>query len=116
MEEWRERERRKSIRIKFPCKIFIFTPQEHVISTHTENISIDGIKITIEEELVISSAVELEIYIHDEPVVCNGRVVWVTKKASQCHKGVYYYDIGIEFSDITPKDEKIIRGLVESKD
>ncbi|UCD16064.1 MAG: PilZ domain-containing protein [Candidatus Omnitrophota bacterium] len=114
--EWEGVERRKYVRIKFPCKIFIFTPQQHIISTHTENISMGGIKIAIEEELEISSIIELEIYIHEETVVCKGRVIWVTKKESRCHKGVFYYDIGINFYDISAKDKKIIKRLVESKD
>ncbi|MBU1121986.1 MAG: PilZ domain-containing protein [Candidatus Omnitrophica bacterium] len=114
--KWDGPERRKYVRIKFPCKIFIFTPTQHIISTHTENISMGGIKLAIEEKLKISSLIDLEIYVYDETIVCKGKVTWGTKKESRCHKGVYYYDIGVDFHDISDKDKKIIRRLIESED
>jgi c-di-GMP-binding flagellar brake protein YcgR len=113
---WKSQERRKFIRVRFPCKIIIYTPQEHFISTHTENISVGGVRVIIEEELKKNIIVDLEIEINDKLLLCKGEVVWEEKKESRCCPGVFYYDMGIEFKEIKPKDKEIIRNIVESTD
>lgn len=109
-------ERRKSVRVKFPCKIFLYTPENRIISTHTENISVSGMRIIIEEELPVSSVLDLEIILNDEPIACKGEVVWVVKKKSRCQQGVFYFDMGIHFSEIRDADQEKIKNLIESTD
>lgn len=109
-------ERRRFIRVRFPCKIIIYTPQEHIISSHTEDISVGGLRLILQEELTICSLVDLEIYIKEEPIICKGRVVWVEKKESRWNKGVFYFDMGLDFCEIEEKDRQLIRKVIEEND
>jgi len=89
---WNGMERRRFQRRRIPCKIFVFVPQEKIISTHTEDISEEGVRVIIDEKLMVDSIVKVELYIEDEPTICEGRIAWT----SQCDPEEKLYNTGIE--------------------
>jgi len=109
-------EKRRFIRARFPCKIFILPSRQHVISTHTENISAGGVRVIIEERIELATMVGLEVHLQDTVIHCKGRIVWVVGKESPYRKGVTYSDTGIEFYEISEQDrifiEKFINDIV----
>jgi len=76
---WDGTERRKFIRRRIPCKIFIFSPEERVISTFTEDICEIGVNLILDHKLDVDTELHLELYLEDEPILCDGRVAWVTE-------------------------------------
>jgi hypothetical protein len=86
---------------------------EHVITTYTENISAGGVRVIIDEKLELSSTVGLEMQIHNNTIICKGRIVWVVDKESPYKQGVLYHDTGIEFYEIKEGDRSIISNAIE---
>ncbi|MEI8349306.1 MAG: PilZ domain-containing protein [Candidatus Omnitrophota bacterium] len=107
-------EKRRFVRARFPCKIFILPSRQHVISTHTENISAGGVRVIIEEQLELATIVGLEVHLKDAVIHCKGRIVWVVGKESPYRKGVTYSDTGIEFYEINEPDRIFIEGFINS--
>ncbi len=106
-------EKRRFVRAQFPCAIKIYTFHEHIITTHTENISAGGVRVIIEEKLEIASTVGLQVQIRDYTVSCKGRIVWVVDKRSPYKQGIGYHDTGIEFYEIKDADVKVINAAIE---
>ncbi len=112
---WDSKERRKFVRIKFPCEITIRGPQKHIISTYAENISAGGIRFIIEERIEPSSVIDLDLYgIAKEPIVCEGKMKWIFTKKDSSNQDRLLYDVGVEFSKIKEKDADEIKKLVVS--
>ncbi|MCM8786927.1 MAG: PilZ domain-containing protein [Candidatus Omnitrophica bacterium] len=113
---WEGIEKRRFVRANYPCRVIIYAPQTHTIFTHTENIGGGGIRVIIEEKLNIGEMVGLELYLFEEkePILCKGRVVWVVEKESRYRKNLFFFDTGLEFSEISDADKEIIKRLVES--
>lgn len=113
---WGGIEKRRFVRANFPCIIIIYTPKQHSISTHTENIGAGGVRVIIEEKLEINDVVGLEIFLYKEkqPIECKGKVVWVVEKESLYRKNLIFCDIGIEFYSIKEGDKGIIKNLIET--
>ncbi len=109
-------EKRRFVRANFPCKIIIFTPPEHTILTHTENIGAGGIRVIIEEKIGVGEIVGLEIYLNEtkNPISCKGRIVWVMEKQSLYRKNLLFFDTGIEFYEIKKENRETIKNLVEA--
>ena len=105
-------DKRRFVRARFPCKIFILPSCEHIISTHTENISAGGVRVIINECIEIATIVGLEVHMKDIVIHCKGRIVWVVGKESPYRKGVTYSDTGIEFYEISEPDRVIIKEFI----
>ncbi len=113
---WDSSERRQFVRTKFPCQINVPGPNQRMISTRAQNLSAGGIRVFIEEKLLPSSIVSLEICgIDNRKICCTGKVIWTferkthhSKEASLC------YDTGIEFCEIKEDDVEAIKKLVVS--
>ena len=112
--DWEGLEKRRFVRAKFPCKIIVHPPCEHVITSHTEDISVGGVRVIISDNLDISSLVGLEIYLKEKPIACKGRIVWVVEKANAASDKSCMFDTGIEFYEISEKDKETIGKLVET--
>ena len=110
---WDSGEKRRFVRAHFPCSITIFTPQEHVLASRTENIGAGGVRVIIEERLEIGVIVGLKISLESNPVTCKGRVVWVVEGSGPSVSSPSF-DTGIEFSQIQERDEEFINHLVIS--
>lgn len=105
-------EKRRFIRANIPCKIIIYLPAEHTITTHTENIGAGGVRVVINEKLDIFSSLSIELYIQQKVIAAKARVVWVVDKPLEAIGGIASYDTGIEFCQIAAADVKIIDDFV----
>ena len=112
---WDGKERREFVRIKYPCEIIIHKPQKHIISAHAENVSTQGIRLIIDEEIKPYSIIDLDLYgITEEPIVCKGKIIWVFDEKNYSSENTTHYDIGIKFLKIKEKDVSEIKKLVAS--
>ena len=110
---WEGVEKRYFVRANLPCRIIVHTPTENIIITHTENIGAGGIMVILDERLTISSSVDLEIFLDDEPIKCEARIVWVIEKETSDTAKDMRWDTGVEFYKIDKEDCNIINNFVE---
>ena len=117
MTNWDGLNRRKFPRVSYPCLIVIRHGQgtPDVILTHMENIGIGGVCVIINRNIPMFSPVELEIDLLDAEshIKCHGRVVWSIRRKSDAKKKPLFYDVGVEFSDISPRDQKRVDEIVK---
>ena len=111
-------DRRTFPRANYPCLIVVrrSTPPE-AIMTHTENISIGGLRVMIKKKFGVATPVELLIDLMDTQgeIHCRGQISWVKEvrlkhqEASEALK----YDTGIKFTEIDKPSEARINRVVE---
>lgn len=110
-------ERRGTVRADFISKIKITRKDTNEDTfCFTKNIGIGGICAAVNKDLGIFSEVTLEISLKEEtfdPVVCQGRVVWVIKRSEKDKFGQDVYDTGFEFINISKKCQERINKLIE---
>jgi len=112
---WNGKERRRFVRVKFPCEITVKGQNRHTLSSHTENISLGGIRAILGEKLPVASEVSIDIYgLKPEPLTCKGRIVWVFERRMTFSKRAFGFDTGIEFCGVKSEDEKVIKEFIES--
>lgn len=95
---WDGTQRRKFVRGAIPFKLLIYTPEGHVLSTYTQNVSRIGVQVVIDEKLEIGSRITVDLYLEEESTKCEGRVVWVREKENPHDKETFLFETGIEFS------------------
>ena len=113
--------RRKFPRVSYPCMITLRRGEgePEVILTHTENIGIGGICVTMNRSVRIFSMVDLEIDLLDlsDHLRCRGRVVWTIQRKAEEKRKPLFYDTGIEFLQIEGVDRQrlddVIRRLLK---
>jgi len=105
---WDKIDRRRALRIKFPFTIHLYPTGKSPISAYTEDLGAGGVKVTVHQELKISSIVELEVYVKLRPIVCKGKVVWINKRESEFLEGETFFDVGIEFQGLNSDEEEAI--------
>jgi len=66
------------------------------------DISVSGIRLTLEEEIPQGKVVNLEINVPSPPVVARGRVVWTRREETKEGK---FFQAGIEFIEIKQTDK-----------
>jgi len=112
---WNGAEKRRFPRANITCRIIIYFPYEHSITSRTENIGCGGLRVMLKENLHISSVVGVEIFLDGGKVIqCKGKVVWKLEVKSRSSKNEPLYDFGIEFLDIKDSDKEEINKLVYS--
>ena len=126
MGNWEGLNRRQFPRVNYPCLVVIRNGDEpgdeksNTILTHTDNVGVGGICVVLKQSVKMFSSVELELDLLDlgDHIQCNGKVVWNVKRQNENADKPNFYDIGIEFSDISKSDqgrlEKIISRLVKN--
>lgn len=112
MNEYDNINKRRFIRGRFPFTVHVVPVGKPPISAYTENISEVGVKVTITEELKVSSLVTLEIYLKQKPSLFTGKIVWVKKRESNYLEDQFFFDIGIEFQTISEEDKLVIKSCV----
>ena len=91
-----------------------------VILTHTENVGIGGICLILRQDIKMFTIVELELDLLDlgNHIKCQGKIVWNVQRKTEANNKPMFYDIGIEFADVTDEErhrlEKIIQRLVRN--
>ncbi len=114
---WEGMDRRKFPRVMYPCMVKVTSSHgvQEAILTHTENIGQGGLCVTLKNEIKLFSPVELEVDFLDgnEHIIPKGKVVWnVRRKAIEKIKPMFY-DIGIEFTEISKRDQHHLRETLQ---
>jgi Tfp pilus assembly protein PilZ len=116
MTTWEGMDRRKFPRANYPCLLIIrrdhITPE--AILTHTENIGVGGVGVIIKRELQLFAPIELEVDLLDmQPhIKCEGKIVWVVRRKETAEIKPLFYDVGVEFTNLSEKDRKRIEFIV----
>ena len=117
MSAWDGLDRRRFPRVYYPCLVTVRRSEEEhdVFLTHTENIGIGGICVTLKKEVKLFSPVDLEIDLLDteEHVRCEGKVVWSVRRKSEEKTKPLFYDIGIEFDKLDDGDQQRLDIIVQ---
>lgn len=123
MVNWDGLNRRKFPRVSYPCLVIVRNKENKSVESilaHTENVGIGGVCVILKQDIKVFSNVEIEIDLLDlgEHVKCKGKIVWNVQRKNSEDKKPLFYDIGIEFQDITDEDrsrfEKIVQRLVKN--
>lgn len=117
MGKWDGLDRRKFPRVNYPCLVVLRKNDElekEVLLTHTENVGMGGICVTLKRNLKMFSPVELEIDLLDlsNHIKCSGKVVWNVQRRINEKKKPLFYDIGIEFVDLDSKGSKRLEDII----
>jgi len=103
---WQGMDRRKFPRVIYPCLVKIIDQNQGPLLTHTENIGMGGLCVTLKSEIKLFTPVAMEVDLLDldEHIKPSGKVVWnVRRKAIEQVKPMFY-DIGIEFGEMSKQD------------
>ncbi|UCD15799.1 MAG: PilZ domain-containing protein [Candidatus Omnitrophota bacterium] len=112
---WDKKERRQFVRACFPCKLSVHPCDKNAIHTQTENISAGGIRVFIARRLKPASIVTVTIYkIKKDPIICQGRIIWVFSRKHPENEEQVLFDTGIEFHQITEETAFEIKNIIES--
>jgi len=101
-------EKRKYTRAWVALNIFIRLPKKHTIVANTENMGEKGFRANIEEKLDASSLVGLEIYLGNEKILSEGKIIYTI----QLKEDPICYATGIEFQRMKEKDRDLIKKYV----
>ena len=114
---WDGLNRRRFPRVIYPCLIRIAVNGEEIeaLLTHTENVGIGGVCIIIKKEIKLFTEVELEVDLLDalEHIRTMGKVVWVVRRKAVEEVKPMFYDIGIEFSNISAKHKEHLKETLD---
>src|SRR3989338_1912913 len=116
MSGWDGLNRRKFPRANYPCLIIIRHNHAgpEAMLTHTENIGIGGVCVVLKRGIKLFTPVELEIDLLDTTIhiKCEGKVVWSVQRRNSDEKKPSFYDTGVEFMNISMKDQQRISEVV----
>lgn len=98
---WKGQDRRRFPRSNFPCLIRIQQQGKGAepILTHTEDMSVGGVGVSIPLELELFEPVmiELDLIDGDVPICCFGKVLWVVPARKDDGSEKVFFDTGLEF-------------------
>lgn len=110
---WDGLDRRKFPRVIYPCLVKVISSQqpEGPILTHTENIGMGGLCVSVRNNIPLFTPVELEVDLLDleEHITPKGKVVWSVRRKSIDLIKPMFYDTGIEFTDLSKRDHERLR-------
>ena len=110
---WEGMDRRKFPRVMSPCMVKVKTTEGtlEAFLTHTENIGLGGLCVTLKNDIKMFTSVEMEVDLVDigEHIMPKGKVVWNVRRKSIETVKPMFYDIGIEFTEIGKKDQERLR-------
>jgi Tfp pilus assembly protein PilZ len=114
---WDGLNRRRFPRVIYPCLIKISSKKEsaEMILTHTENVGTGGVCVIVKKELKLFTDVEIEIDLldTDDHIKTSGKVVWVVRRKSIEALKPMFYDIGVEFTNISPKNKEHLKETLD---
>ncbi|MFQ5953124.1 MAG: PilZ domain-containing protein [Candidatus Omnitrophota bacterium] len=113
---WDGIDQRRFPRVNYKCLIRISEGgREEVIDTFTENIGAGGICVVLEKGFDLFEKVGLEVSLggSDEPIHCDGSIVWVVKRHPAKKTEKLKFDTGIEFINIQENDRERVSRLVD---
>ncbi len=116
MSKWDGLNRRQFPRVNYPCLLVIKDQenQENTLLTHTENVGLGGVCVILKRNIKMFSAVGIELDLLDlgDHIKCQGKVVWSVRRKMDAEKKPLFYDIGVEFDDLSPKEKDRLAAIV----
>ena len=116
MADWEGLNRRRFPRVNYPCLIIVRHDQgdPDVILTHTENIGIGGVSVTLKKNFRLYSFIELELDLLDigNHIKCQGKVVWSLRRKFDEKRKPLFYDTGVEFVNLDTKERQRIDEII----
>jgi len=116
MGDWGGLNRRKFPRVLYPCLVVLHASTEHedAILAHTENVGTGGICVIMRRQLKMFSPVDIELDLLDlgEHVRCKGKVVWSIRRKDTEPSKPMFFDVGIEFENMSERDQQRIEQIV----
>jgi len=110
---WEGMDRTKFPRVMYPCMVKVRSSEgsQESTLTHTENIGMGGICVILKNEIKLFTCVDMEIDLLDidEHIKPKGKVVWNVRRKSIENVKPMFYDIGIEFTEISKSDNERLR-------
>ena len=110
---WEGLDRRKFPRVMYPCLVKVISSNgtQEAILTHTENIGLGGLCVTLKNEIKLFTNVEMEVDMLDlsEHIKPKGKVVWSVRRKPIEQIKPMFFDIGIEFTEIAKRDLERLR-------
>lgn len=114
---WDGQNRRQFPRVIYPCLIKLSAKAKTGINilTHTENIGIGGISVTVKHEIKLFSDVEIEIDLLDtaDHIKAIGKIVWVVRRRPTENVKPLFYDLGVEFVNLQSKHKEHLKMVLE---
>ena len=114
---WTGSNRRQFPRISYPCLIKLTSAEKNVrsILTHTENIGIGGVSVSVKKEIKLFTDVELEIDLLDttDHIKAAGKIVWSVRRKSTEEIKPMFYDAGIEFVNLQSRHKEHLRRTLD---
>lgn len=116
MSGWDGLNRRKFPRVNYPCLIILRHNHAgpEAMLTHTENLGIGGVCVILKKSIKLFTMVELELDLLDTGthIKCEGKVVWSVQRKNPEEAKPSFYDTGVEFTNITIKDQQRVEEVV----
>jgi Tfp pilus assembly protein PilZ len=113
---WGGLNRRQFPRVIYPCMVKCASDSDSkgILLTHTENIGEGGLCLIIKKELRLFSIIEVELDLldADEHLFLKGKIVWSVRRKAIEEMKPLYYDVGVEFIDISPSNQQRLRDTI----
>ena len=114
---WDGLNRRRFPRVIYPCLIKVSSKGQEVenLLTHTENVGIGGVCVIIKKEIKLFTDVDVEIDLLDteDHIKAGGKIVWVVRRKAIESVKPMFYDIGVEFSNISGKHKEHLKETID---
>ncbi len=120
MKDFKDQERRKFPRVKYQCFLKlenIESDEDVVLLTRIDNICLGGIMVIIKQDLEVGRIINLslDLLASEQNLRCKGVISWCKQRAANEEKKPLFYEIGIEFVDLSDEDTLMIEGIVNRK-
>lgn len=113
---WAGIDTRKAVRVSFECTIIVKKAHSNLVfRSSTENISMGGMCVILEKELLKNTPVEVELLLPDDlpPAKCAGKVMWSAKRNKYTKKKASQFDTGIEIIEVSDQDKSRIKRIID---
>nr|CAX68983.1 PilZ domain of bacterial signalling proteins [uncultured bacterium] len=107
-------DRRRHIRVKWPFTIHVYPAHRPPLSAYTEDISETGVRVTVHEPIPVASVVGVVMYVNRQPIACKAEVKWLNKRESRFIESGVFFDIGMQFIDLSAHDRQSIADRVDA--
>ncbi len=116
MTNWDGLNRRRFPRVNYPCLVTLRHDQgeKEAILTHTENLGIGGLCVTVNRNIKMFSPVDVQLDLLDgqNHIKCEGKIVWSIRRKVDETKKPLFYDLGIEFGSLKEEEQRRLQNIV----
>ena len=105
-------DRRRFPRVQAPVLYRVVGPSLFVQPGRTGDVGLGGMRVYSDERHRPGKRLEIEVFLPDQTTItCWARVIWVEPLARSAGAK---YDIGLEFTDITPDDRRRLAWVLDA--